>query len=63
MSLNMDTSKKMLKIESKSPMQLYGDIDVLLKMGLHRISKESFEESIPVEVRKYISKEFTEGLP
>ncbi len=58
MNLNMDTSQKQLAIESKKPFNIFGDIDVLLKMNLHHVSKEMFDQNIPPELQKYVPKDY-----
>jgi len=62
MNLNMDTSQKLLAIESKKPFNIFGDIDVLLKMGLHYVSKEMFDQNIPHELQKYLPKQYLVDL-
>jgi len=62
MNLNMDTSQKKLSIESKKEFNIFGDIDVLLKMKLHQVSKQFFEKEIPKDLRKYISQSFMDSL-
>jgi len=62
MNLNMDTSQKQLSIESKKPFNIFGDIDVLLKMRLHYVSRDIFEKEVPKELQKYVSQSFTDAL-
>jgi hypothetical protein len=58
----MDKSNKQLLIESKNNLNIFGDIDVLLKMKLHRVSKKFFEENISPEMRRYIPPSFQDDL-
>jgi len=62
MNLNMDTSQRQLAIESKKPFNIFGDIDVLLKMGLHYVPKEIFDQNIPAELTKYVPKYYLAAL-
>jgi hypothetical protein len=62
MNLNMDNLQRHLSIESKKEFNIYGDIDVLLKMKLHYVPRETFEKEIPKELRKYVSPSFTDAL-
>jgi membrane-associated HD superfamily phosphohydrolase len=62
MNLNMDTSQKQLSIESKKPFNIFGDIDVLLKMRLHYVSRETFEKEIPKNLQKFVSQSFLDAL-
>jgi len=62
MNLNMDTSQKQLSIDSKKAFNIFGDIDVLLKMRLHYVSKDIFNKEIPKELRKYVSQSFIDAL-
>lgn len=62
MNLNMDTSQKQLSIESKKPFNIFGDIDVLLKMKLHYVPRDIFEKEIPKELQKYVAQSFTDAL-
>jgi len=62
MNLNMDTSQRQLAIESKKPFNIFGDIDVLLKMGLHYVPKEMFDQNIPAELTKYVPKYYLAAL-
>lgn len=58
----MDTSQRQLAIESKKPFNIFGDIDVLLKMGLHYVPKEMFDQNIPAELTKYVPKYYLAAL-
>lgn len=62
MNLNMDNLQRHLSIESKKEFNIYGDIDVLLKMRLHYVPRETFEKEIPKELRKYVSPSFVDAL-
>jgi len=62
MNLNMDSSQKQLSIESKKPFDIFGDIDVLLKMKLHYVPKQVFDKEIPKELQKYVSQSFLDAL-
>jgi len=62
MNLNMDNLQRQLSIESKKEFNIYGDIDVLLKMRLHYVPREAFEKEIPKELRKYVSPSFVDAL-
>ncbi len=62
MNLNMDNSQKNLLIESQNPLNIYGDIDVLLKMKLHYVPKQLFYDNIPKELEKYVPKTYLEAL-
>jgi len=62
MNLNMDTTQRQLSIDSKKSFNIFGDIDVLLKMRLHYVSKEIFNKEIPKELRKYVSQSFIDAL-
>jgi len=62
MNLNMDTTQKQLSIESKKAFNLFGDIDVLLKMRLHYVPREIFDREVPRELQKYVSHTFTDAL-
>lgn len=58
----MDKANKQLLIESKNSLNILGDIDVLLKMKLHRVSKKFFEENISQDMRRYIPSSFQDDL-
>ena len=62
MNLNMDTSQRQLAIESKKAFNIFGDIDVLLKMGLHYVSREMFDQIIPYTLQKYVPKYYLAAL-
>lgn len=62
MNLNMDNLQRQLSIESKKEFNIYGDIDVLLKMRLHYVPRDTFEKEIPKELRKYVSPSFVDAL-
>jgi len=62
MNLNMDNLQRHLSIESKKEFNIFGDIDVLLKMKLHYVPRETFEKEIPKELRKYVSPSFVDVL-
>lgn len=50
----MNNGQRQLSIESKNSFDLFGDIDILLKMRLHHVSEEFFNQNIPAEVQKYV---------
>lgn len=54
MNLNMNSNQRHLSVQSKNNFDLFGDIDILLKMKLHHVSEEFFNENIPAEVQKYV---------
>lgn len=62
MNLNMDTMQRQLAIESKKPFNIFGDIDVLLKMGLHYVTRQMFDENIPTELQRYVPKYYLAAL-
>jgi len=62
MNLNMDASQKQFNIEAKKEFNIYGDIDVLLKMKLHNVPKQVFDKEIPKELQKYVSHSFVDAL-
>jgi len=62
MNLNMKSTQRQLFIESKNPLNVYGDIDILIKMGMNRVPKGFFESNIPPEVQKYLNKNYLESL-
>jgi len=62
MNLNMDTSQKQLSIESRKPFDIFGDIDVLLKMRLHYVPREIFNKEIPKDLQKFVSPAFINNL-
>lgn len=62
MNLNMSANNKVLGIESKNPFNIYGDIDVLLKMKMHYVTKKFFEENISPELLKYIPSSYIDSL-
>ena len=62
MNLNMDPQEKNLLIESKNSLNIYGDIDVLLKMKLHYVPRELFDQNISKELTKYIPRSYLEAL-
>jgi len=62
MNLNMKSTQTQLYIESKNPFNVYGDIDILIKMGLNKVSKEFFDTNIPADTQKYLSKNYMENL-
>jgi len=62
MNLNLDTTQRQLSIESKKAFNIFGDIDVLLKMRLHYVSKDTFNKEIPKELRKFVSSSFVDAL-
>jgi len=60
MTLNMSPTKRQLTILSRNPLSIFGDIDVLLKMKLHYVSKEFFEQNMPKELQKYLPSSYFE---
>ena len=54
MTLNMSSNKQQLSILSRNPLIIFGDIDVLLKMKLHYVSKTFFDQNLPKELQKYL---------
>lgn len=58
----MDTTQRQLAIESKKPFNIFGDIDVLLKMGLHYVTREMFDQNIPHELQKFVPKYYLQAL-
>lgn len=42
-----------MKIISKEPFQIYGDIDILLKMRLFDFDQKTFEELFNKELHQY----------
>jgi len=62
MNLNLDTTQRQLSIESKKAFNIFGDIDVLLKMRLHYVSKDTFNKEIPKDLRKFVSSSFVDAL-
>lgn len=62
MNLNMDTSQRQLAIESKKPFNIFGDIDILLKMGLHYVTRDMFNATIPFELQRFVPKYFLAAL-
>lgn len=62
MTLDMDNGKKNLGVESTHPISIFGDIDVLLKMRLHYVSKSLFDQNVPRELHKYIPRSYLESL-
>jgi hypothetical protein len=58
----MDQTEKNLLIESKNALNIYGDIDVLLKMKLHYVPKDLFDATVSKELQKYIPRSFLEAL-
>lgn len=62
MNLKTNDSKTKLSIESNNPLTVYGDIDLVLKMRSNPITKKFFEENIPQDVHKYITKTYKEHL-
>jgi len=62
MNLNMDNTERNLFIESKNPLTIYGDIDILLKMKLHYVSREMFEQNIPKELQRHVPMSYIQNL-
>jgi len=62
MNINMDTLQRQLAIESKKAFNIFGDIDVLLKMGLHYVTRKMFDDNIPLELQKYVPKYYLAAL-
>lgn len=62
MNVNMDASQKELLVESKHELNVSGDIDVLIKMGLHHVSGDFFESNIPQGLQKHVPKSFFNKL-
>lgn len=62
MNLKTNDSKTRLSIESANPLTVYGDIDLVLKMRSNPITKRFFEENIPHDIHKYITKTYKENL-
>ena len=58
----MDTLQRQLAIESKKAFNIFGDIDVLLKMGLHYVTRKMFDDNIPLELQKYVPKYYLAAL-
>ena len=46
-----------MKILSREPFQIYGDIDILLKLGLFRTDKRRLEELFSKELHQYFPNE------
>lgn len=55
MNLNMAGRQRKLEIESSSPFNIFGDIDVLLKMKLHHVPYNFVKECIPRGIENYLS--------
>jgi len=62
MNLNMDASQKQFSIEAKKEFNIFGDIDVLLKMKLHQVPKQVFDKEVPKELQKYVLQSFVDAL-
>jgi len=62
MNLNMDVTQKQLSIESKFALNIFGDIDILLKMRLHNVSRNFFDQAIPEGLEKFLPKAFLDSL-
>jgi len=56
----MSPNKRDLSILSRQPLTIFGDIDVLLKMKLHYVSKEFFEQILPKELQKFLPNSYLE---
>ena len=57
-SIQMNEKRKKMCIESEKKLNLYGDIDTLLKMRVHHEQKEFLGESVDASLRKFLPPEF-----
>jgi hypothetical protein len=53
----MNKSKTNLRVISNSPLKLYGDLDVLLKLGFYKLSRDMWRELIPDEMHEFVPEE------
>ena len=50
-------NKSQLKIFSKEALNLYGDVDILMKLNFFRVEKKKLDEFLPKETHKYLPDE------
>ena len=60
MNLHVNKSKTNAMVESKCPLDIYGDTDVLLKLKFHYVNKDLFEKTIDPELHKYVPQAYLE---
>ena len=58
----MSSDNKQLKISSNSNISIFGDIDVLLHLNMHKTSLEFFETNTNDQLKKYIPSTFVNTL-
>ena len=54
----MNETRKDLCIESQKKLNLFGDIDTLLKMKIHLFQKEFLDQNIDKKLQSFLPKEF-----
>lgn len=62
MNLHINKSKKNAMVESKCPLDIFGDTDVLLKLKFHYVSKDLFDKVIDKDLHKYVPQAYLEKL-
>ena len=56
----MNKNKNKLGIFSKSPLNILGDMDVLIKLNLHKVEKSMIEKWFPRDVIHYLPEDINE---
>jgi hypothetical protein len=62
MNLRTNKAKTNMMVESKVPLDILGDTDVLLKLKLHYVTKDFLSEAISPEMHKYIPSVYLESI-
>lgn len=58
----MSKDLRELKVISNSEINIYGDIDVLFHLNLHRVSQEFLEANLAPNLRRYLPENYLAGL-
>ena len=62
MTLDMSSDMKELKVSSHDTINILGDVDMLLRMNLHKVSRRFFEQNTDNAIKKYIPEDFISSL-
>lgn len=55
----MNKTKNKLAVFSKTPLNIHGDIDVLIKLNMHKVDKRMIEKWFPKDVIHYLPENFS----
>lgn len=63
-AINMNQEKTIMNLFSKSPMKIYGDVDILLKMEAYNQLPKDFPliKLIPREIHQYLPHEIIQQV-